>query len=262
MDELNLGELGNAMEPKKPARKPRVKDTVKKYAKPKIRAKRSGAKSGRDDGGERVQSTGRRITRIIDGDHVRMDDVHELPDAGDPEFLRQLIILKDTGECPKCFIHLKKGHKRHLTLCRGETEQSRRRNAERLALGGLPTEIRASQAPDARRMKMMARLSKIRLAGLITFDDKNAKFGVIGSTGRMYEVQFKDGSTSKGYAGFPRRCNCVDARTKKHDCKHISLVMMTIGVDFDIIDEEWNATWRSYIEENIKELPMMVKGET
>ena len=254
---MNLDTDAVDQKKKTPARKVRSK---KAPAEKKVRAqriKKGDVGYGQTQGND-VRGNVRKVVRVkSDGTHETVVDEHIEPDTESPEFIQQLAIFVETGTCPKCHSKLKRAYERHLRLCRGVTEVSTRKNADREALALLPPEVRSSQEPDAKRQKMMARFSKLRIGGMKSFGENSAKWTVIGSTGRGYEVSFQDGSTHGSYSGFPRKCNCMDARTRRHDCKHISYLMCQIGMDLDIDDEEWNATWRSYVEDNVKSFKMV-----
>ncbi len=149
-------------------------------------------------------------------------------------------------------------------------------------MASLPPEARSGKTPDAATMKLMARLRKIKIKG-VKQANGNTCFIVLGSTGRNYEVWISDGSRTGPYSGFPRKCthsldhrgrcdprlttqranhsramldhdpgNCVDARTRRHDCKHCSIVILRLGFSLDVTDEEWNAMWRMHLEDAVE----------
>ena len=61
------------------------------------------------------------------------------------------------------------------------------------------------------------RISELELSGLISCSkDEGAKFIVIGSTGKNYEIVLTDDK---------RKCQCLDHRLRRRDCKHIKLVL-------------------------------------
>mmetsp|Transcript_13263 Transcript_13263/g.38461 ORF Transcript_13263/g.38461 Transcript_13263/m.38461 type:complete len:347 (+) Transcript_13263:1822-2862(+) len=197
--------------------------------------------------------SGRTIVRVdpVTLEHKRVLDTHVEADVGDPEFERQLVEFLETGMCPKCQSTLKRAHERHLKLCRGPTEDTIRRNNEREVMASLPPEVLKGKTPDAARMKLMARLRKVSIKG-VKETDGNVDFIVSGSTGRNYEVALRNGSRTGPYSGFPRKCNCVDARTKRHDCKHCVSVILRLGFDLDVTDEEWNQMWRIHYEDALE----------
>lgn len=214
---------------------------------------------GPPPGRKRFPKGTRTIVRVdpVTKEHKRVKYVQKSPKSTDPLFLEQLHILLETGKCPKCHGVLQKGHERHLKLCKGVTEDSIRRNNEREVMASIPKDILKSKSAEAQTMKLMARLRKVKISGLKSRSDLSAKFIVTGSTGRGYEINLSDGSKSGPYSGFPRRCNCVDARTKRHDCKHCSAVILALGFDLNVSDEEWNSMWRMHLDENIDRFPQL-----
>lgn len=60
-----------------------------------------------------------------------------------------------------------------------------------------------------------------------------SQFGVTGSTGNPYIVTLTDSA---------RKCQCLDHRMRKHDCKHIRLVLNSIGA------AEAPKEWRAALE--------------
>ena len=63
-----------------------------------------------------------------------------------------------------------------------------------------------------------AKLKLLSFEGLEKVTDKAAVFLVRGSTGNLYRVSINDDGC---------KCQCVDHRIRKRDCKHIVLVLKT-----------------------------------
>ena len=73
------------------------------------------------------------------------------------------------------------------------------------------------------------RIAELELSGLVNFSkEEGAKFIVIGSTGNKYEVLLSDEK---------RKCQCLDHRLRKRDCKHIKLVLKQLETSDD--PENW-----------------------
>ena len=201
------------------------------------------------------------IVRVdpVTKEHTRVTEFHVPPDAEDPEFVLAVEAFKASGVCPKCQSKLQRAHERHLLNCRGPTEDTIRRNNEREVMDSLPPDVRTSKTMDAQTKKLMARLRKVKISGIQKEKKKDDEvvFIVAGSTGRGYEVIIRDGYRNGEYSNFPRKCNCVDARTRRHDCKHCSAVILALGFDLDVSDEEWNMTWRDNLEDNLGKFPML-----
>lgn len=85
------------------------------------------------------------------------------------------------------------------------------------------------------------KLAQLQLGGMVEFTDDLARFMVIGSTGNHYTLVFTD----KG-----RKCNCPDCRIRKRDCKHIRLVLKSIGAEK--IPDEWRAALQRYVHDLLR----------
>ncbi len=177
------------------------------------------------------------------------DDVVVKTETVEDEFERLLGEFIIDGQCPKCSKVYQKGHRRHLLNCSGAPAPPSRSRIDRQLLTGLSEEDKKNE-----RKKMLARMSALSLSGLDEFTDDFATIGVYGSTGRRYVVTFQDGGDSLEYKDFPRKCQCIDSRCRRRDCKHICLVMQLLGIDLDISREEFNATWRNLVNDNMKDL--------
>lgn len=184
-----------------------------------------------------------------DGVSVKTEEHQEM--TAEEEFEKLLGEFIIEGKCPKCLKMYQKGHKRHLSTCSDRPEPMSRSRLDKQLLHGLSEEEKKNE-----RTKMLARMSALSLSGLDEFNDDFATIGVFGSTGRRYVVTFQDASNSLAYKDFPRKCECIDSRCRRRDCKHICLVMHLLGIDLDISPEEFNATWREAINDNIKNLIM------
>lgn len=177
------------------------------------------------------------------------DDIVVKEETVEEEFERMLGEFVIDGQCPKCSKLYQKGHRRHLLNCSGLPAPPSRSRIDRQLLTGLSEEDKKNE-----RKKMLARMSALSLSGLDDFTDDFATIGVYGSTGRRYVVTFQDAGDSLQYRDFPRKCECIDSRCRRRDCKHICLVMQLLGIDLDISREEFNATWRDAVNDNMKDL--------
>jgi hypothetical protein len=191
---------------------------------------------------------GVRRSRRIQVKEENFDNLAEVETEED-RFLNLLGGFIISGECPKCSRIFEKGHRRHLLSCRGPvTEATKRVKLDREILQDLNPEEKADE-----RKKMLKRLSALSMAGLEEFNDGYAKIGVYGSTGRRYTVTFSDAKNDGvQYKDKPRKCECIDSKCRRRDCKHICLVMQHLGIDLDIPPDEFNKTWRESVEENMK----------
>lgn len=215
-------------------------------------AKRKANHQDREADSVGTRRSRRLLSKSEDNVIIKNEDDYEDLDARDAfdKILGEFII---DGRCPKCHKIYQKGHKRHLDTCKGSQEPTSRSGIDKKVLNGLSEEDRKNE-----RKKMLARMSALSIDGLDEFHDDFATIGVIGSTGRRYIVTFQDSKGSFEYKDFPRKCQCIDSRCRRRDCKHICLVMHHLGIDLDISPDEFNSVWRQSIEDNIKEL---LKGE-
>ena len=71
---------------------------------------------------------------------------------------------------------------------------------------------RASTSTNRSGRTWEERIAELELSGLVGCDEAAAEFIVIGSTGTPYTITLTDER---------RRCQCVDHRIRKRDCKHI-----------------------------------------
>ena len=200
-------------------------------------------KENEEDPGAR-RST-RLRAKVEEGIAVKKEEEETVED----EFERILGEFIIDGACPKCSKIYQKGHRRHLINCSGQPAPPSRSRLDKQLLLGLSEEDKKNE-----RKKMLARMSALSISGLDDFNDECATIGVIGSTGKRYVVTFQDAGDSLEYRDFPRKCQCIDSRCRRRDCKHICLVMQLLGIDLDISREEFNATWRNAINDNIKDL--------
>lgn len=75
-----------------------------------------------------------------------------------------------------------------------------------------------------------SRLRQLELGGLVDYDpDGEAVFIVVGSTGNHYVLRM-DGSK--------RSCTCMDYRFRRHDCKHIKLILQQLKLQSSS-DGDW-----------------------
>ncbi|KAL4445856.1 hypothetical protein ABPG77_009055 [Micractinium sp. CCAP 211/92] len=148
-------------------------------------------------------------------------------------FERELGQFVVEGECPRCGKALEKAHRQHLQVCRAE-----RGRGQGLAwthpLQGLTREERQD-----RHKVLLARMSQLHLDGLIEMTQENAKFVVLGSKGNHYTITLKDDKHT---------CACLDYHFRRHNCKHIMLVLSQLGI------EEQPQEWRSAVNAKMDEL--------
>jgi len=81
--------------------------------------------------------------------------------------------------------------------------------------------------------------SPIIATGLVDFSEDAAKFIVIGSKGDPYTITLADDK---------HKCTCLDHRFRRHNCKHICLVLSQLGV----LDDP--SKWHSGVEAQLHQL--------
>ncbi|KIZ07553.1 hypothetical protein MNEG_0390 [Monoraphidium neglectum] len=146
-----------------------------------------------------------------------------------------------TGHCPRCGraqLSLE-ARQLHLARCKGPPEP--------------PTEEEIAATAEAMRDVQKARLRELEMGGLVEWSvegqggegAQKATFIVIGSKGDHYAVRF---TTRPEQGRRPRTCECMDCRIRKHDCKHIRLILQQLGLDEPYQD------WPQALERKVSDL--------
>jgi len=167
-----------------------------------------------------------RVSTVVkkeDGEELRRssrlrNSVKEEEETAEARYQRQLGEFLVDGTCPKCGRVFQKGHRAHLRSCSGPPNPTKGYSArDRELLAEMPEEDRA----DANK-RMLARMKALELSGLVDFvpADPSASFIVIGSKGDPYTVTLSDEK---------HRCTCLDHRFRRHNCKHICLVLSQLN---------------------------------
>lgn len=146
--------------------------------------------------------------RVPDEDAENTPEDNELSDEA-----IELAKFQIDGTCPKCGKVVTKGHASHLENCMGTTKRSR--SMKEYTIG----ELVALEADKIEKQEK--KLLELELGGLVKVDDEKAVFLIVGSKGRQYEVELSDTK---------RKCQCIDHRIRKHDCKHIKLLLRSLGI--------------------------------
>ncbi|MEW5311885.1 MAG: hypothetical protein WDW38_003564 [Sanguina aurantia] len=76
------------------------------------------------------------------------------------------------------------------------------------------------------------KLKQLELSGLVDINEAEAVFVVVGSTGSHYTVRLFDDR---------RSCECMDHRTRRHDCKHIRLILGAMGLGGTAVEKVFAA---------------------
>jgi hypothetical protein len=153
---------------------------------------------------------------------------------------RELGEFLASGDCPRCGRAFESRHAAHLAACAGGPKAKRepvdggRARADKALLSQLSEKDKKDE-----RKRMLARMSALSMDHLVEFDDDSAKFVVLGSKGDPYTVALQDGKHT---------CTCLDHRFRRHDCKHILLVLRQLGK----LDAP--ADWRAGVEARLGEL--------
>lgn len=187
---------------------------------------------------EEIPGGARRSKRIRDIES-RPKEVEETAEA---KYERQLGEFIVDGECPKCGKIYEKGHRAHLLSCGGPRAPSSTKGysaMDRKLLADLTEEDKKDS-----KKRMLARMKALALSGLVDFTPEAAKFIVIGSKGDPYTVTLADEK---------HKCTCLDHRFRRHNCKHICLVLSQVGA------LENPEMWHSAVEAQMEEL--IARGE-
>ncbi|MEW5317429.1 MAG: hypothetical protein WDW38_008725 [Sanguina aurantia] len=111
-----------------------------------------------------------------------------------------------------------------------------------------PTAEELSQAaavaakPKSKKRKAPAseseKLSELELSGLVDMNEQEAVFVVLGSTAKHYYVRLRDAQ---------HVCDCIDHKTRRHDCKHIRLILTSLGLGHTAHTSP-NSGWRAAVK--------------
>ena len=177
----------------------------------------------------------RRSTRLQG--KVKQEEIEQQQESTEEKFKRELGVFIVEGTCPKCGKVYQKGHRRHLLNCAGPKRPSTasgysKRDKELLA------DLTEEERMDERK-RMIARTKALALDGLVNFDKEEATFIVIGSRGDPYVIKLND---------IKRTCTCLDHRFRRHDCKHILLVLSQL----EILEEP--EKWHSAVGKHLGEI--------
>ena len=169
----------------------------------------------------------------------------EEEEAAEERYERQLGEFLIDGECPKCGAIFSKDHRKHLMSCQGPKPKAGDGSTRGYSLldKELLSELTEEEKKDSKK-RMMARTKALSLSNLIDFTDDHAKFIVIGSRGNPYTITLKDDK---------HHCTCPDHRFRRHNCKHICLVLSTLGTLEDPDPEAWRDGVERSLDQLIKE---------
>ena len=81
---------------------------------------------------------------------------------------------------------------------------------------------------------MEERMQELQMGSLVDLSEAAAMWIVLGSTKKPYKVSIGDldhkGSAACAVSGVRSKCQCMDFRLRKRDCKHITLLKTTLGL--------------------------------
>ena len=204
----------------------------KKSAAPKIKAE----PSAEEEEGAVEEGAPRRSARIRGAaSRPKEEDI-----PAEERFERQVGEFIVDGTCPKCHRVFEKGHRAHLRSCGGplavagdgSTKGYSAKDRELLA------ELSEEERKDSKK-RMLARMKALAIGNLVDFTPEAAKFIVFGSKGDPYTVTLADEK---------HKCTCLDHRFRRHNCKHICLVLSQVEALED------PSTWHSAVERKLDEL--------
>lgn len=220
-----LHEIGEIISQEKPYKRPRKKRKKKQTT-------------------TDVQRPVRRSTRRGVPSSGPQDDEVE---SAEDRFNRELGVFIVNEECPKCGKLFTKGHKSHLKSCKGTKKSERQVQEEEEVEVELPREVLTEEEKKDAKKKLAARMRALELSGLDEVTADHASFQVLGSgKNRLYTVTLNDEKHS---------CQCMDYRFRRHNCKHICLVLNRLG-----ILEQPQAAWRQAVERRLAELKALHEG--
>jgi len=214
--------------PPKPPPKKRVK---KQKPAPKVKEKTEEGEEEEIEGGPRRSRRKRNTIK------------KEKEETAEERFERQVGEFIVDGECPKCGKIYEKGHRSHLRSCGGPKATAGDGSTKGYSLldKELLSELTEEERKDSQK-KMMARTKALAISNLVDFTPEAAKFIVLGSKGDPYTVTLADEK---------HKCTCLDHRFRRHNCKHITLVLSEIGA---LEDPD---AWKSAVERSLDNLIKM-----
>lgn len=211
---------GAIAKPKKPRKKVKQESVL-----------RRGGRVGAEDGDGKAPGV-RRSSRLAEAaDRPK-------PEPAEARFERQLGEFIVDGTCPKCGRVFEKGHRTHLMSCGGPRAPPSQTRGYTALDRELLSQLTEEDRKDAKK-RTLARMKALELSGLVDLTPEAAKFIVIGSKGDPYTVTLADEK---------HKCTCLDHRFRRHNCKHICLVLSQVGA----LDDPSN--WREAVEGKLDEL--------
>jgi len=185
-------------------------------------------------------ATIRRSSRLLEASQNPQEETTE------QRYQRELGEAIVNEQCPLCHAVLLKGHAAHLQSCTGERKRKppsvSKREAEEFA------ELTEEERRDSHK-RMMVRMKALELAGLINCDQDEAVFQVQGSKGTPYIVRLNNDKHG---------CTCLDHRFRRHNCKHICLVLQQLGIldDGDGVGGKRHPqeAWRTAVHDRLDQL--------
>ena len=224
-----------------PAPKPPPKKRVKKEKKPApVKVKAEPGEEGQEEEAE-IDDGGLRRSRRIRGVVKK-----EKEETAEERFERQVGEFIVSGECPKCGSIKEKGHRNHLRSCGGPRAAAGDGSTKGYSLldKQLLSELTEEDRKDSKK-RMLARMKALAISNLVDFTPEDAKFIVLGSKGDPYTVTLADEK---------HKCTCLDHRFRRHNCKHICLVLDQIGT----LDDP--SKWKGAVERSLDDLIKMENG--
>lgn len=203
------------------------------------------------EGGNAEQQPGvRRSTRIRNPPtraktHIKTEEEQEKEEE---EFEEALDQFEDDNVCPRCQRVIKKGHRYHLMNCTGHPEPKPSRATYR-GYSAMDRELLADLTEEEKKdekKRLKARMKALSLSNLINYSDEKAEFIVLGSKGDPYMITLNDTK---------HKCTCLDHRFRRHNCKHICLVLSELGV-LDAPED-----WKRGVDEKMDELIAKMEKE-
>lgn len=152
-------------------------------------------------------------------------EIQKAEETVEERYNRQLGEFLVDGTCPKCGRVFERGHRAHLRTCSGPRNQVQTSGGTRSGYSARDRELLAEIPEEDRadsKKRMLARMKALELSGLVDFDstEPSASFIVIGSRGDPYTVRLTDEK---------HKCTCLDHRFRRHNCKHICLVLSQLN---------------------------------
>ena len=176
----------------------------------------------------------------------RLQEAAERPikkeETVEEQFNRQLGEFIVNGECPKCGRIFERGHRAHLQSCSGRTSAKTVGSRSVPGYSAMDKELLSGLSEEDKKdakKRALARMKALDMSGLVEFTPDSATFIVIGSKGDPYTITLSDEK---------HKCTCLDHRFRRHNCKHILLVLSLLGTLED------PSNWRSAVEIKLDEL--------